>query len=226
MKELPYNQSPENDLTMNEKNLNYLKDNMKYMGFGDKPCAELENNIKQSFPEFVLNHEAEFFGQKMNTLLHFKKSDQTDNYFFNKYNAELKHPNNKEEDRTHTFYLNKGNSITLKEAFNLLNGRAVNKDFVNKEGQEYNAWVQFDMSQKDNGNYKINQYHENYKYDLQAEVKNLMLKPMEGEQEKQLLSSLTKGNVQSVTMMKGTEEVKCSSKPTRSIRLSISTTAK
>jgi hypothetical protein len=39
-----------------------------------------------------------------------------------------------------TFYTEKGHGITMKEAYNLLDGRAVNKDFQKAEGQKYNAW--------------------------------------------------------------------------------------
>ncbi len=65
-------------------------------------------------------------------------------YFFNKYNLTLKQensPNMMEQ----TFYINKGNNITLKEAFNLVSGRSINKDLTNKEGQVYNAWMQMDF---------------------------------------------------------------------------------
>jgi hypothetical protein len=54
-----------------------------------------------------------------------------------------------------TIYLNKGRGITIKEAYNLLNGRSIHKDLSNKEGQKYQAWLQLDFKQIDNnGNYK------------------------------------------------------------------------
>ncbi len=37
-----------------------------------------------------------------------------------------------------------------------MEGRSVNKDLTNKEGQVYNAWVQMDFKQSDdNGNFKL-----------------------------------------------------------------------
>ena len=50
-----------------------------------------------------------------------------------------------------------------------MDGRFVNKDLANKEGQIYNAWIQMDFKQSDdNGNFKLKQYHQNYGYDLEA----------------------------------------------------------
>ncbi|WP_028788078.1 hypothetical protein [Terrimonas ferruginea] len=67
-----------------------------------------------------------------------------------------------ESNRSQTFYLVRGNAITSKEAFNLLESRAVNKGLVNKEVEKYNAWVQLDMKGDIdlNQNYPISRYHE------------------------------------------------------------------
>jgi len=50
---------------MNQQNLEYLKDNLRFMGFGDKLHADLEKNIQQGFPEFVLKMQSEFSGQNL-----------------------------------------------------------------------------------------------------------------------------------------------------------------
>ncbi len=44
---------------MNEKNFEYLKDNIKYMGFGEKLNDQLENNLNQGKDEFQLNFKTE-----------------------------------------------------------------------------------------------------------------------------------------------------------------------
>jgi hypothetical protein len=190
---------------MNEKNLEALKNNLKYLGFGEGLSEQLEKKIEQKKPEFTLHHEVEYNNRKMVSELSFKAGEQNEMYFFNREQSRMED----QPDRTQTFYLDRGNGITTKEAFNLLEGRAVNKDLVNKEGQEYNAWVQLDFAKKEeSGNYKINRYHENYNYDFTAEVQKLILKPMSEEQEKQLMSSLQKGNIQSATFLKDGEEHK------------------
>jgi hypothetical protein len=191
--------------TMNEKNLEALKRNLKYLGFGEGLNEELQKNIEDKRPEFTLHHEVEYNSRKMMSGLSFKAGEQNEMYFFNRYSATLAD----QPERMQTFNLDRGNGITTKEAFNLLEGRAVNKDLVNKEGQEYNAWLQLDFSKKEeNGNYKLNRYHENYNFNFAAEMQKLILKPMNEEQEKQLMQSLQKGNLQSVTFLKEGAEVK------------------
>ncbi len=109
-----------------------------------------------------------------------------------------------------TFYINKTGSITLKEAYNLLSGRAVNKDMTNKEGQFYNAWLQMDFAQTDkSGNFTIRQFHQNYGFDLEKELSKHPIKELGVEMEKaRLVHSLRKGNRPSVTFLQGGGEEK------------------
>jgi hypothetical protein len=191
---------------MNHQNLDYLKDKLRFMGFGDKLHADLEKNIQQGFPEFVLKMQSEFSGQNLETNLFFRKSDQSDLYFFNRYDAILRNDVGTFEQN---FYLNKGHGVTLKEAFNLLQGRAVYKEMENKEGQKFKDWIELDFKQKDNGNYKVKQYHDNYGYNLESTLKNFPIRELQNEQQKErLLSSLQRGNRQSVTMnVEGREQM-------------------
>jgi hypothetical protein len=91
-----------------------------------------------------------------------------------------------------------------------MEGRAVNKELTNKEGQVYNSWVQMDFKQTDsNGNFKLNQYHQNYGYDLEATLGKLPIKELETPKYKEdLMDSLKKGNLQSATFFKDGSEVK------------------
>jgi hypothetical protein len=192
---------------MNVENLNYLKENLKYQGFGDKLYAELEKNIQQRFPEFVLKTEGVFNKQTMEANLHFRRSDSTDMYFFNRWDGRIK---NEAGVMEQTFYINKGHGVTLKEGFNLLEGRAVYKELANKEGEKYHAWIQLDLKAKEeNGNYKTRQYHENYGYNLPAVLQSYTIKELGNEQlQERLLLSLQKGNVQSVTIaVNGNEQL-------------------
>ena len=134
--------------------------------------------------------------------MNFRKSDSTDMYFFNNYNASLEKANGEKNEQT--FYLNKGKGVTGKEAFNLLDGRAVQKDLVTKEGQPYKAWMQLDFEKKDkNNNFEVKQYHEKYGFDLKAAVEKFPITDLKDpEKEKALMQSLQKGNVQSVTIEK------------------------
>src|ERR1035437_9265777 len=187
---------------MNEQNLEYLKDNIKYMGFGEKLNEQLENNLKQGKDDFKLDFKAEVNKKPFEASLHFRKSDSSEMYFFNSYDASLQKGNGEKADQT--FYLNKGKGITAKEAYNLLDGRAVHKELTNKENVPYKAWVQLDFQNKDKyNNFEVKQFHENYGFDLKGEVgKYAIVELKDAEKEKALMQSLQKGNIQSVTIEK------------------------
>lgn len=194
---------------MNEKNFEYLKDQVKYTGFGEGLESELKAKMQKEEPNFTLNHNAQYGNDTALATLNFKKSDQSDMYFFNSYKVELQKENSKEA-LEQTFYINKGSNITMKEAFNLMEGRSVNKDLTNKEGEIYNAWVQMDFKQADNnGNFKLKQYHQNYGYDLEATLAKHPIKELENPKYKEdLMDSMKKGNLQSATFLKEGTEVK------------------
>jgi hypothetical protein len=194
---------------MNQKNFDYLKDQVKFTGFGDALENQLRESMQKQSPEFQLSHRVKFGSDAADATLHFKKSEQGEMYFFNKYNLSLKQEQSQQEIHQ-TFYINKGNNITLKEAYNLMSGRSVNKDLTNKEGQVYNAWMQMDFKQTDGtGNYKMNHYHHNYGYDLEKELAKHPIRELSNEQDKtRLIESLNKGNRQSVAFVENGIEQK------------------
>jgi hypothetical protein len=194
--------------TMIEKNLEYLKTNIRNHGFGDTLGPELEAQLAKGAAEFTLTYKTEVNKKEMEATLYFKKSDTTDMYFFNKYDTKLK--SEKDESMAQTFYINKGWGVTLKEAYNLLNGRPVHKELTNKEDQKYQAWIQLDFNAKDkNGNYERKQYHENYGYDLKEALSFYPIKEMMKEEDmKALIKSLEKGNVQMVTLETPGKDIK------------------
>ncbi len=187
---------------MNNENFQYLSDNLKYMGFGENLKPELERNLQEGKGEFQLHYKAEINKKPFEVTMNFRKSDTSDMYFFNNYHASLEKANGQKEEQT--FYLNKGKGVTGKEAFNLLDGRAVHKDLVTREGQPYKAWIQLDFENKDkNNNSEVKQFHENYGFDLKAAVEKFAIAELkEPEKEKALMQSLQKGNVQSVAIEK------------------------
>ncbi len=187
---------------MNEQNVEYLKNNIKYLGFSDSIFPELMKNMENRFPEFTLTHTRDYGTEKLEAKLHFSKSQTSDMYFANNYLATLTKSNL--EKVSQLIYLEKGNGLTQKETYNLLSGRSVNTDLKNKEGEKYNAWIKLDFSQKEpNGNYKVNQYHEAYKYDLAATLGKYQIKELQDETQKErIMQSLQRGNKQQVTFEK------------------------
>jgi len=194
---------------MNEKNFEYLKDQVKYTGFGETLDGELKEKMQKEESNFTLTYNAQYGNDTATATLNFNKSKESDMYFFNSYKVEL-HKENSKEALEQTFYINKGSNISMKEAFNLMEGRSVNKDLTNKEGEKYNSWLQMDFKQTDtNANFKINQYHQNYGYDLEATLSKHPIKELETPKYKEdLMDSLKKGNLQSATFLKEGNEIK------------------
>jgi hypothetical protein len=194
---------------MNEQNFEYLKKQLKYTGFGETLEHELRQKMQEQSADFTLSHRQEFGGQAIEVLLYFKKSAQTDLYFFNRYFLSLK---NEHQDNllTQSFPVSKENTISLKEGFNLIQGRAVHKELTSKEGEPYQAWLQFNFKETDDfGNFKTKQFHQHYGYDLTEALAKYPIKELEqAETSQSLIRSLEKGNRQSVTMtIEGREQL-------------------
>ena len=195
----------QNEYNMNQKNLDYLKDNLKYNGFGESLYEALEKNIKEGKPEFVLDFKTEMNGRPFDAKLNFRKSDSSEMYFFNSYDASVLRKDGQQLNQS--FFINKGKGVTAKEAFNLLHGRSVYKEMVNKAGISYNAWLQMDLTNKEKPEMKI--YHDNYGYNLKENLGRFPIKELDGGQKEQdLIKSLERGNTQSVTMNLDGKETK------------------
>ena len=195
-----------NTNVMKSQNLEFLEKSLLNLGFGEQVNKELGKNIDKKVPEFALAAKHEFNQQKVDYVLHFKAGEEM--YFFNKFDATLRKGNEKEVNQT--FYINKGNGITAKEAFNLMEGRAVHKQLFNKDGEKYNAWLQLDNENlTQNGSKEIKRFSEGYGFDLESVITGKGIKEMETPEAKQaLLKSLGKGNVQQITVERDGAEKK------------------
>jgi hypothetical protein len=199
---------------MNEQNMQFLKERLFFLGFGDKLNADLEKKIGQQQEKFNLDIQGEFEskGKKniVDYVLDFSKSKQNDMYFVNNYTATIK-GDDPEKERSQKFYLNNGSGVTAKEAFNLLEGRAVLKNnLVNKNEEKYKAWLQLNLNEKDDkGNHRVHQYHEAWRYDLEKNLGKHPIKELSNAtQKEQLIKSLEKGNAQQVTFVRDDKEEK------------------
>ncbi len=117
---------------MNEKNYEYLKKQLMMTGFSEALNAELANRMSQGTAEFQLSQKNNYGKDTAIYTLYFKKGEGSDMYFFNRYELQLL--NDKVQNTTlQTFYINKGSSVTMKEGYNLLDGRAVYKTLTSKQ---------------------------------------------------------------------------------------------
>ncbi|HEV7378940.1 MAG TPA: hypothetical protein VGN64_04055 [Dyadobacter sp.] len=194
---------------MNQKNFEYLRDQIKFSGFGTGLSSVLEENIKAGKDNFVINHQAKYGADIVNSTLNFRKSAETDRYFFNSFESTLKKADNAQTYTQRFAVLREGN-ITRKEAYNLLDGRSVHKELVSKEGRLYNSWLALDFKQHEtNGNYKMQRYNNRYGFDLYQSLSQLPIKENLSEPTKrELIESLKKGNRSPATLQSEAGEQK------------------
>jgi hypothetical protein len=196
---------------MNIENLEYLKNQLKFLGFDEGMYKQLEEKMKEGKPEFNLNASTEYGRDKMEAVIHFRHSvmDGQDNYFCNSYIATLLQD---EKNKSQFIYVNnKGQNVTFKEACNLLNGRSVYKEITPKEGDAYKAWLKIDHENIDpKTNFpKLRQFGGGYGFDLNEAVGRMPFKELEyPDQLKTLMKSLEKGNKPVAELIKDGNSVK------------------
>ncbi len=61
---------------MNLKNIEYLRDQLKFTGFGEGFENELSEKIGKQTPEFTLSHQTQFGNDTVEAQLRFQKSAQ------------------------------------------------------------------------------------------------------------------------------------------------------
>lgn len=193
---------------MDQENYEFLTEKLKYTGFEDRLNARLKEEIKAGKESFTIGTTLDIEGKKMDVDLYFKLSAISDRYFFNKFDASLRNENPDLESKKNTFYQNQG--VTAKEAFNLLEGRAVFKSLMDSDKEPYKAWLQLDLSKKDeNKNFQVQQFHEKYGFNLEETLRKFPIKELNDQTKTEwMLKSLQKGNTYPVVMeRKGMEEV-------------------
>nr|WP_199077420.1 hypothetical protein [Pedobacter sp. ASV19] len=199
------------ETVQNDKNIAYLENQLLKTGFGDIPRAELISKIIEGKGSFELHLDKKYGEDQASAILYLNKSDKG-NYFFNAYDLAVK-KEGEELAFKQTFRINYGNTFTLKEAYNLMQGRSVNKDFIkvdqnNKENnKKYSAWATMDFKNIDEkGNCKV---VKSSKLNLEQALAEYPIKELNNPQYKaDLIDSLHRGNRQMVTYLKGTDEAK------------------
>ena len=199
-KSINNNQNPNIMETTKEfDQVQYLKDQLKYLGFGEdeKLHKDLEKGIESPKQQFEIKRESDkaLPGNTVDFILKFNKSENG-GVFFNSYQATLK--NEKNESFSHNFYVSKESTFTAKEAVNLLEGRSVKIEFHNpKTDQVEPAFVKLDFKEPktEKGNYNFQNFYKNYGIDTAEIVEKSNLVFDKPEYKENTIKSLEKGNV-------------------------------
>lgn len=185
--------------TLEFNQTDYLKNQLKYLGFGDgeKLHKDLEKGIKGKNLQFEIKTVSDkaLPGNKADFVLKFNKTE-SGSVFFNAYQAKLKKADG--EELSHVFPVNRENTFTAKEAVNLLEGRSVKIEFHNpKSDQSETAFVQFNFEEPktEKGNYMFQNFYKNYGVDTENIVSKANLVFDQPEYRENTVKSLEKGNV-------------------------------
>jgi len=199
--------------------LNYLKNQVKYLGLGEDPKLhkELENAILSPETKVTIRAEYNYPDRLMkgNTAtfdLNLTKTEQG-GVFLNSYRANLTTKNG--EERSQTFKVQKENSVTAKEAINLLEGRSVKieHDVVDKETGELSrteSFIKLNIKEPktDYGNYKYEWYNKNaYGVDIDNIMQKSNLTFANDIERERTKKHLEKGNITQVTFQQENRQI-------------------
>lgn len=118
---------------MENNNLEFLKKNLKFLGFGTSLNAALEAKVSERQEFFKIGVSADFNSRqkdgslgkdKVNYELNFSRSSKPYNYSLDSVKVTLN------DQIKNTFSYGKGNDVTAKEAYNLLRGASVLKKAI------------------------------------------------------------------------------------------------
>ena len=186
------------DAKEEQENNQSLQEQVQRIGFKDL-SDKIEQKIKQGHELFTIP-SSYYINEKerLNHELSFVK-DQNGKYQFEGYRTTLQNESKPEENRSQYFKAQEENSVDTTQAYNLLAGRA-----VQKEG----FWIQLDLNDKDTrGNHRIKEFHSGYGYDLEKAIKQLPLKEISNKTEAdELQNALRQGNRHPITLIKNGNE--------------------
>lgn len=177
----------------------YLKNQLKYLGFGEgeKLHKDLETGINAVEKQFEIktNSDKVMHGNQVDFTLKFNKTE-SGGVFLNSYHAVLS--NEKDENISQNFAVNRENTFTAKEAVNLLEGRSVKIEFHNPKTEQMEpAFVKlnFNEPKTEKGNYNFQNFYKNYGVDTDQIVEKSNLIFDKPEYRESTIKSLEKGNI-------------------------------
>lgn len=205
------------------ENLKFLKNRLYYQGFREHLHDKLETAVKEGKPNFTLEHTAEFkgFGNRLRVVdydVNFKRDKFVDSagqnreqYSIDTMQATLRNDNNPAQSRSQTFHMSGSRGITSKEAFNMLEGRAVLKT-VGTKNNPTNEWIKidFDKPLENKPEFKVRTFsQEKYGFDLEKSLAKtgLSIKNFDIDSVKaQVMDSLERGNFTKLLLKNGDKE--------------------
>ena len=202
LKSINYKQNQKSKIMETQKEFNqedYLRNQLKYLGFGEgeRLHKDLETGINSAEQQFEIKTSSDkaSAGNEVDFTLKFNKTE-SGGVFLNSYKAVLN--NDKSEEISQNFPVNRENTFTAKEAINLLEGRTVKIEFTNPKTEQLEpAFVKLNFAEPktEKENYNFQNFYKNYGVDTDQIVEKSNLIFDKPEYRESTIKSLEKGNV-------------------------------
>ncbi len=184
-------------------NIYQIKDQLRSLGIDPEVLAK--NDLTPEALFFDVCDQMTFEEEVvLKVHLHFLKSSETGAFVLQKYKASLCFPDDPEKNKAQVFDAAKGVLVTLREAFNLLCGRAVFTEITPPNGDEYSAWIQLNFAEKTlEGNYLIKRFRAYNGYDLGRLLSKYPIRELNDTGLKaDIIQGLRRGDLIPVTFLK------------------------
>ena len=192
---------------MSNENLEFMHNALKYLGFGEHTLLnqELEDRVHEGAPDFQLETEVSFDGESRisaRLYYHRSKNSLTDRYYLNKWEARLVYPGKPEKEARKLFYIESScRGVTFKQAFNLLQGRYVQRKVVDQNKEKHDWWLFLEPKMFGSDGYTYMRYIK-YQFDLDKALDKYPIRELSSpEARERLCTSLRRGNLQQVTFL-------------------------
>lgn len=181
-----------------ESNTHALQEDLRRMGFSDL-FEKAETKIRKGQESFTI--PISYFvddHHRMDHQVSFARNGNGE-YHIHGFEATLHNQRRLSDVKRQFFEHERSGSIDADQAYQLLCGRALEKD---------GKWIQLDFNDRDEkGNFRIRDYRTGPQYDLIEKLKELPLKPISPEEEKKIVENLKAGERTSVSFsMDGVEK--------------------
>lgn len=169
-------------------------------GFKDA-IAKVDTQMQMGLSKFDI--PLNYYTSENERVIHrlsFSKN-QNEQYEFEGYRSRMYNEKDPDGFKEHFFKVDGSEIYNLKESYNLLSGRAIEKD---------GKWLQLDLCDRsDEGNYRVKEFHSDFGFDLEKTIDNLPLEQLRDQISKtKLLQSLKEGNLVAVNFSKNKTEAR------------------
>jgi hypothetical protein len=187
-----------------------LSEGLRRNGF-EQAIPEMERKMQQGLPEF--NVPISYYLDKDRSIeynLHFKKADDNGTYIFDKYEAHLLFENAPERNRSQPFRVIDNHTFRADEAQHLLEGRAIEKQFVDAGNNAIKSWVQLNFNEREvDGGFKLKRFPPEHGFNLEKAVSELpILENSDITARNNLYDTFRNGKIATVTVHNGHQEIK------------------